>query len=582
MGRLRDGVGRDQLTAELEANSASYRESFGAHGDAANDVNVEPLVDAVVGERKSTFTALVGAALAVLAIACANVAALYLGWRAARQRETAIRAALGASRWRLVAEIFGEALTIAALAGVVGTIIAAAALFALSDLLAAHLPSGTAVRLDPSAAAVGIFSVVASMCVIGLGPILKLNALGNLTTAQRGSSTSIAGSRFRAGLVVAETALSVALLVVAILLLVSLARLLTTSPGFDGTQVAAGYVNLPSDRYDSDERNLAFHLAVIERLGTMPGVEGAAAVFGLPFHDENYAHTYLPAGEPVVPPSERMRAGLRIVSEDYFRLMGMRIVAGRSFNADDRGSAPRVCIINESLHRRLGAGAATLGRVLLRGRNADQGCEIVGVVADVKTNGLKESTPDEIFYSVRQLPRRDTFYVVRTTGDPDAAAGLLRSAVSEQDSRIPVSRFASMNARYARMLGAERVMGGIISALAVAAVALATLGLFAVLSHAVINRTAEIGIRMAMGSSRGAVVGLIVQQGLGLVVAGVVIGSAVAWGASQLLSAQLFGIESAGPVYLVVAAIFLIIGGLAALGPALRGASIDPVAALRR
>ena len=256
VGRLRDGVGRDQLTAELEANSASYRESFGAHGDAANDVNVEPLVDAVVGERKSTFTALVGAALAVLAIACANVAALYLGWRAARQRETAIRAALGASRWRLVAEIFGEALTIAALAGVVGTIIAAAALFALSDLLAAHLPSGTAVRLDPSAAAVGIFSVVASMCVIGLGPILKLNALGNLTTAQRGSSTSIAGSRFRAGLVVAETALSVALLVVAILLLVSLARLLTTSPGFDGTQVAAGYVNLPSDRYDSDERNL--------------------------------------------------------------------------------------------------------------------------------------------------------------------------------------------------------------------------------------------------------------------------------------------------------------------------------------
>jgi len=371
------------------------------------------------------------------------------------------------------------------------------------------------------------------------------------------------------------------LLVGAALLLASLIQLQRSSPGFDPPGVAAAFTPLPKERYGTPERQALFYFDVLDRVRSNAEVSGAAVVFGLPLHDENYASTYAVAGRPIPPPSNRARAGLRIVTEDYFSVMHIRLLAGRTFTADDRAGAHGVCIVNDSLARRQFGGRSPLGQTLVRGREADQAYEIVGVVADVKTNGLTSATPDEIFYPFRQLPRLESAIVARTSASAEALLPVFRSAVAAVDPNVPVARFATMDRRLADTLGPQRTVAGLTIVFAAVAMLLAGIGLYAVLAHTVAARTVEIGIRLAIGASRAHILRLVLLQGMRLVAYGIACGLIAAALGSKLLAAQLYHVSPTTPwVYISVGVVFAVIGVTASLMPAVRAARVDPVISL--
>jgi predicted permease len=586
VGRLRSGATIEQAATELRRTSEHYAQRFGARADAQNDVDVRPFVETVVGRHGPVMTGLLGAVAAVLLIACTNVAAMFLSRLASRHRETAVRLALGASRTIIIRQFMAESLALAAMAGVLGLAVAAGVLRVTQVMFASDLPVGTELAIDRGALVVTLALVLLVTILVGLAPALQVTnprATSHVASVERGSSGSPGAGRLRALLVVTQTVLSVVLLVAAALLLTSLSRLRHTAIGFDPNGVAAAFTNLTAPRYAPPDRQTAYFLDVIDHIRRSPLVSGAAVVFGLPFHDENYAHTYVVAGQPIPPAADRRRAGLRSVSEDYFAVMGIRLIEGRAFTVDDRPGGPGVCIVNESLARRVSSGESVLGRVLLRGLNADRTCEVVGVIADVKTNGPRDATPDEIFYPFRQMPRANAAIVARTRGDASALAPVFDDAAMAVDREQPVSRFAPMMQRLGGEVGVERVMAVITAMFAALALLLASIGLYAVLAHGVATRRAEIAIRMAMGAERSTILRLILSHGMRLTALGTGLGLLVALAMSGLLASHLFGIDARTPgVYILVAGVFTAVGVLASLAPALRATSVDPLVALRQ
>jgi predicted permease len=423
IGRLRDGATAPQAAQQLQAISQEYTTRFANRSDSSSHLELRPLVDTVTGGRGPVFLLLLGGVGVVMLISCVNATALILSRLISREREIAIRQALGASRTRIVLQFVGESLATAAVAGVIGFLAARVTLRLATSALSAQIPPGVQLELDRVAALAGIGAVLVCGALVGIVPSLyatrpaKRSALAAFV---RGGSEGTSTRDVRALLVTAEVALSTLLLVGTALLVSSLDRLQRTSPGFDPAGVAAGFVNLSSDRYASPERQQAFFLGVVDRLNNHPQVSGAAVVFGLPFYGENSASPYSVSGRPILAPADRPRAGLRLVSENYFKVMRMKILEGRTFEPEDRAGAPLVCIVNQSLARRQFGATSAVGQVIRRGRNADQFHKIVGVVADVKTNGVRQPTPHEIFYPFRQVPRATAAIVVRSEADPAA------------------------------------------------------------------------------------------------------------------------------------------------------------------
>jgi predicted permease len=284
-----------------------------------------------------------------------------------------------------------------------------------------------------------------------------------------------------------------------------------------------------------------------------------------------------------VPPlPQRPIAGLAIVSDDYFRLMRIGFVEGRAFSSDDRDGARGVCVVNESLARRLFPGQSALGQAMLRGPNADIRAEIVGVIHDVKTNGLSAPAPDEIYYPMRQLGRPGMSVVARTAGDAAALQSVIRAAVAAVDKDQPISFFATLESNVALSLGTQRVVASLTTVFALLAFVISVVGLYSVLAYAVSQRTAEIGIRMALGAQQGQVVGLIMRTGLRLVGIGLVGGLAAAAGVARLIQTLLFNVRPLEPlVYAAVVVTFGVVAALACLLPSLRASRIDPLVALR-
>jgi predicted permease len=283
-----------------------------------------------------------------------------------------------------------------------------------------------------------------------------------------------------------------------------------------------------------------------------------------------------------LPLPQRPLANLGIVSDDYFRVMRISFAEGRAFNGDDRQGAPGVCIVNESLAKRLFPGESPLGHILLRGKDADLQAEIVGVIHDVKTNGLNSPAPDEIYYPIRQLPRPGMAIVARTDGDPAALQAVLRSTVAAVDNDQPISFFATLESNVAQSLGVQRIVASLTTVFAGLALVLSAIGLYSVLAYAVSQRTSEIGIRMALGAQPGQVIGLVMRDGLRLVTVGLVVGLVAAAAAARLIETLLFAVRPLDPiVYGGVAAVFAVVAVLACLVPSLRASRIDPLLALR-
>ena len=584
IARLKPGVTVEQAHAELATISKGYGEQFGSKLDAQNTSEARLYTETLIGNLKPTFYTLLGAVSFVLLIACANVASLFLGRLAARHKEIAVRQSLGATRGTIVRQFLVESLLFSTIAGIIGVLLALWSLAAIQSAFATQLPPNITLTLDWRAlvftAGVTLFSAV----LVGLAPAWqasKAHLVEVLNDAARGSSGA-RGGKFRASLIVAEVGLSVVLLVGSSLLLLSFLRLQRTPPGFDPKGVAAAFVGIPATRYKSPEQQVQFFEAAIERIKASGQATEAAAAIGLPLAGINPVSPYSVGGRPILPLSQRPLAGLGIVTEDYFKLLRIPFVEGRAFAASDREGAPGVCIINESLAKRLFPGQSALGQFILRGRDAEFKHEIVGVIRDVKSRGLNTPAPDEVYYPMRQLPRGGMAIVARTDGDPNALQAVLRSAVAGVDKDQPISFFRTMDTNIAQSLGVQRVVASLTAIFASVALVLAAVGLYSVLAYAVAQRTSEIGIRMALGAQPGQVVALIMRSGMKLVAIGLVAGLAAAAGAARLIQTLLFNVQPLDPlVYGGVAVLFALVAVLACLLPSLRASRIDPLVALR-
>ncbi len=584
IARLAPGVTLAQARTELAALSKSYGERFATKLDANNTAEPRGFVEALVGNLRPTFYTLLGAVSFVLLIACANVASLFLGRLSARHKEIAVRQSLGATRGAIIRQFLVESLLFCTVAAALGAGLAVFGLDAVTAAFSAQLPPNTVLALDARALAFTVGIALLCALFVGLAPAWqasKTALVDVLKDAARGSSGG-RGGRFRSGLIVAEVALSVVLLVGSALLLLSFFRLQQTPPGFDPHGVATAFVGVPASRYKTPAEQAQFFDQVLTRLRADGRVQDAAAVIGLPLSGFNPRSPYSVAGRPVLPLPQRPLAGLAIVSDDYFRTLRIAFAEGRPFNADDREGAPGVCIVNESFARRLFPGESALGKVLLRGRDAEIKAEIVGIIRDVKTNGLAAPVPDEIYYPMRQLGRPGMGLVARTAGDPAALATAIRAAVAAADRDQPISFFRTMDAIVAQSLGTQRIVAALTAIFAGIALVLAAVGLYSVLAYAVTQRTAEIGIRMALGAQPRQVVGLVMRGGLGLVAIGLVAGLAAAAGTARLIRTLLFDVQPLDPlVYGGVAALFAVVAALACLIPSLRASRIDPLVALR-
>jgi putative ABC transport system permease protein len=585
IARLKPGVTVEQAKAELAAFSQHYAEQFSTKLDAQNLTEPRLFTETLVGNLRPTFYTLLGAVAFVLVIACANVASLFLGRLSARHKEIAVRQSLGATRGVIVRQFLLESLLFSVVAGGLGVLLALWALSAIQSTVASQLPQGTTLSLEWSALAFTAGVTLLSGLLVGIAPALQASRTQlseTLKDTARSAPGGTRGGRFRATLVVVEVALSVVLLVGSSLLLMSFLRLQRTPAGFSAQGVASAFVGIPLNRYKTNPEQAQFFTQVIERLQTVPQVKAAGVAIGLPLSGFNPISPYSVAGRPILPLSQRPLAGFSIVSTDYFRMMQIPFRSGRTFTAQDREGAPGVCVINESFAKRLFPHESALGKILLRGRDADIKVEVVGIIGDVKTNGLNTPVPDEIYYPLLQLGRPGMAVVAKTDGDPAALQAILRSAVASVDKDQPISFFQTMDTAVEQSLGVQRIVASLTAVFAGIALVLAAVGLYSVLAYTVTQRTGEIGLRMALGAQRRQVVGLVLGSGLRLVAVGLVLGLAAAAATAQLIQSLLFAVEPFDPmIYGGVTLLFAVIAAIACVLPSLRASRIDPLVALR-
>ncbi|HEY2150072.1 MAG TPA: ABC transporter permease [Vicinamibacterales bacterium] len=583
IARLKPGVSLTQSATELVALSGAYKQSFASKLDATTMSEPHLFIQSLVGNLEPAFYTLIAAVSFVLLIACANVASLFLGRLTARHKEIAVRQSLGATRAQVVRQFLIESLVFSTVAGALGVLASLWSLSAITSIVASQLPPNTVLALNWRA--LGFTASVTAACalLVGLAPAIqasKTRLVDALKDSARGSSSE-RGRRFRSTLIVTEVALSVVLLVGSSLLLISFIKLQHTPPGFEAAGAASAFVGVPLTRYPTNAQQAAFFNEVIERLRATPGVTDAATAIGLPLTG-NARAPYSVGGRAILPLSQRPLAGFNIVSDDFFRLMRIGFAAGRPFTSSDRDGGANACIVNESLARHVFAGESAIGKVLLRGGNADVRSEIVGVIHDVKTNGLNAPVPDEIYYPMRQLGRPGMNIVARTTADPATLQAIIRTAVADVDKDQPISFFATLETNVATSLGTQRIASSLTIIFAGLAFAMSVVGLYSVLAYAVAQRTAEIGIRMALGARSGQVIRMIMRNGLQLVAAGLLLGLAGAAVAARVIQTLLFDVRPLEPlVYAGVAATFAVVAALACLVPSLRASRIDPTVALR-
>jgi putative ABC transport system permease protein len=582
--RLKPGVSFEQASEQINTLNRRYEADFASALDAKNPILLRTLTDEMGGNLRPTLRMLLGAVAAVLLIACANVSNLFLARLSARQKEIAVRLSLGATRQHLVRQFLVESLLFAVAAGALGLGLAKLGLIGVEQLAANQLAPNTTFAL--SGATLGFSGVICLLSALGVGlvPALQASRLGLsdvLKDSGRGTPGGARGGRFRAALIVAEVALSVVLLIGSALLLLSFFRLQTTPSGLNPQGVAYAFVNAPVQRYRTQPQQAEFHERVLERIRANPQVTHAATALSVPLGGGPIA-PYTVFGTPVRPLAERPLASLQAVTPDFFQTLQIALRSGRVFTPQDRDGTPGVCIINEAFAKRLFPGESAVGKIILRGRDADVKHEIVGVVADIRANGLGAPPPDVVYYPLLQLGRSGANVIVRTTADPAALQAVIRSAVAEVDRQQPLAFFSTMDTLVQANTGFQRLVAGLTGLFAAVALLLTVIGLYSVLAYSVAQRTGEIGLRMALGASRTAVISLVLRQGLRLVMIGLVLGLAAAAGASYLIRSLLFSVEPLNPLlYGGVSVLFVLIALVACLIPSLRAARIDPLTALR-
>ncbi|MFN2507498.1 MAG: ABC transporter permease, partial [Chthoniobacterales bacterium] len=586
IARLKPGVDLKQAQSRVSAINAQHEKEF-HETNKGWDANLQVLHERMVRQVKPSLLALLGAVGLVLLIACANVANLLLARSAARQKEIAVRAAMGASRGRVVRQMLTESILLSAIGGIAGLLLS----IWLTDVLLAIVPEGSP-RMDQVGIdyrvltfALGISALTGIL--FGLVPALQASKLDVSSSLKEGGRTGEGYRRTsaRSLLLIGEVAVSLMLLVGAGLLIKSFLRLQEVSPGFNPHNALLVMVSLPAAKYNEQQRP-EFFRQLVERLAASPGVQAVGGAINLPLGATNYGigRGFIPEGRPLIR-DEVHDSSFSTITGDYFRALQIQLVAGRTFEVRDGPNAPKVAVINESAAKRhFGSPEAAIGKRLSIWRDEEFMREIVGVVGDTKTSALDAESGAQIYVPHAQ-DRQWNFMgvVIRTAGDPAAFATTVRREVQALDKDQPVYNVRTMEDVVAQSIGTRRVSMQLFAVFAGAALLLAALGIYGVMAYSVTQRTQEIGIRMALGAQKGDVLRMVVRQGMTLALIGIGVGVAGALGLTRLIANLLFGVNAADP--LTFAAISLLLGFVALLAcylPARRAAKLDPVIALAR
>jgi predicted permease len=599
-GRLKSDVSLEQANVELDTLNRQYAAAHPAMLDAKpatgdNPNSVRSLQESIVADVRLPLLLLSGAVGLLLFIVCANVASLLLARAATRAREFAVRAALGAGRSRLLRQLLTESTLLSLLGGALGLLLAWAALRGIRTATALDLPRSSEIHLDLGVLGFALALSVLTGILFGLAPALSAFRR-DLAAVLQGNLGVSTGGRFRRHLarpfsvgprgvlVAGQVALSLILLVSAGLLLESLARLYRVAPGFRPDHVLTMSVSLAPTQYDTDAKRAGFYTQLVDRVEALPGVEHASVTLTLP--TAGWAGTPIQiTGRPEPPLNQRPIAFVQQISPDYFQTLEIPLKRGRAFNIRDNAAAPGVTVIDEALARRFWPqyprGENPVGQHLLVGSHKEP-IEIVGIAAAVHQEG-RDTDPMPGFYLPNaQSPPQAAILVVRTKSDPAGLTDAVRRQVLALDRNQPISDVKTLSAVLDASEDQRRLMFSLLGAFSVAATLLAVLGLYSVISYSVVERTREIAIRQALGAQRSSILRLVLRQGLGVALMGIVAGIVGAAGLTRLLSSMLFGVKALDPVtFMLAAMLFLMVAFAASYIPARRAAAVEPMAALR-
>jgi putative ABC transport system permease protein len=590
--RLKPGVAPQQAHEELAVLGQRLAKDFPAE-NGRHFPNTRPMRAALVGDTRTALLVLLGAVGFVMLIACANVATLLLARAAGRQKELSVRKAVGASRGRMIQQMLTESVMLAVVGGLLGVLIGSWGLAGLRAIVPAQfesLPGIDGLGLDLRILAAAFSLTLITGMVFGAAPAIvasddRLSAA--LNEESRGSSGTVRTQRVRSALVIAELALSLVLLTGAALLLVSFARLSNVTPGFRSEQLVIARLQIPSTRYGDHPRTVAFYQELYARLRAVPGVVRVGATSAPPFSgvDARLDLTIERRSDDLASP---VRAHPRLVSTEYFYTMGIPLLRGRGFSDMDGAAVKKVVILNDAAVRRYWRGQDPIGQRVSLGA-PDDWMEVVGIVGDVKHSGLDVEIEPEAY-----IPHRQGFtslgtgfaramsIVIRTTSDTASTAAALLAVVHGIDPLQPLGIVRSMDDMIAASVAPQRLNLVLVSAFAVVALVLTAAGLYGVMSYLVTQRTREIGVRMALGATRGQVVGLVIRQAGKMTLVGIVCGVVGALLVTRSMTSLLFGISAANPlVYAGVTVLLALVAMAAVAVPSTRATRVDPLIALR-
>jgi putative ABC transport system permease protein len=584
VARVRAGVSFGVAQSQLDAMNAQLERAYPATNDGWRARIVSLHGDLSAGFRSGLYLLAATVAL-VLLITCANVTNLVLARTNGRRRELAVRVALGGSRRQVARQLLAESTLATAMGVAGGMLIALWGIRLVRAAIPVEIPSWIHLGVDLRTGAFAVVTAAIIAVVLGLAPSAAITDRSLSDALRDGARTGTGAGRARArrALVVSEIAVSLVLVVGALLLAQSLRRMERADPGFDPGSVLTLRLSLPPSRYPNDSSIARFHERLHAGLRVIPGVESTASVLTLPLSDQNIFTTVTVEGKPA-PPGQALAVHRESITPDYFTVMRIPVVAGRRFSDEDGPTAPRVAIVNASFARSEWPGQNAVGRRFKLGQadSKEPWITVVGVARDIKQFGVREGTTHGIYLALSQAPPRTTTIALRVAGEPTAVATSARRVIASLDRELAVFAVESMPRIVARSIWQPRLHALLVSTFAIIALVLAAVGVYGVVSYAVAQRTREIGVRIALGAQRSTVLRLVIAQGVRLTLTGVAVGLVAALAAARLLQSLLFGVGPRDPATLVgVPVLLIVVAVIACYLPARRAASVDPSIALR-
>ncbi|HWC20334.1 MAG TPA: ABC transporter permease, partial [Terriglobales bacterium] len=581
-GRLKPGISLDQAQAEMDTISAHVGQQYPEVRDWG--IHLITLFDTFVSPQLETgLLALLCSVVFVLLIACANIANLLLARTVARQKEIAVRTAMGASRTQVFQQLLTESLALSCIGGSIGSCVAFFAVGAINRLLPPNLLPVPTVQVDHTVLLFAMGLTLGSGVLFGIAPACRRSKVNlNDVLKETTRSTDSTRARLRNGLAATELALATMLLIAAGLLIQSFANLQRVQLGFESRQIITFQLAPPSAKYPLDGKAPQFYRALIDALQASPGVRSAAVSSGVPFGNGNYTQTPIqPTGQSDLAPGTALPIDWRIVSPGYFKTMRVPLLAGRDFTDADDNKAYAVAIVSEATAKKLWGDRNAIGRAFYRVADPKRVFTVIGVVGDVRNTALNQESPT-LYYPLawRVWPLMDV--AVRSEGASEAVLPTIRQRVHDLDGELALSNVRTMDEWVATSAAQPRLNAILLGTFAALALFIAALGIYGILSYSVNQRTREIGVRIALGALRSGVVRLIIREGMKLAMLGIGVGLLASIAIGRLLSSLVYGVSVHEPrIFLGVAMLLAVVGAAACAIPAHRASRIEPMAALR-